>query len=374
MAITLFLGLVMTLTTAQISDDLTVALRGFLLVIASQPTALLTTIFLSLIIPYRAFASPSTSVALLASYSPYVIGAITGIFAALWLGKLLPFGYSSMTIQWKWSIALGGPVAWLFIGMFSNHLAAIADRRREYEKGLEELMESRHRIMLVHEQTRKEVAGLLHGRVQSRLVVLGHWLKETQDLLKDGPKEAVESLEQATKLLREIRDQELRSITRQLYPSIIRTVLPSALNSLADRFRGMFDVDLEIDKDIAEVESPMRPSLNESLRLTLYRIAEEALSNVAKHAQADEARVTLRLLPKQEVLLVVGDNGQGFEPLKARQGQGLLSMEDYATALGGTIEVKSGMGKGTTVVASFPVSLPQAPKDGLEPNKYGSGV
>jgi len=258
--------------------------------------------------------------------------------------------------------------------MFSNHLAAIVDRRREYEKGLEELMESRHRIMLVHEQTRKEVAGLLHGRVQSRLVVLGHWLKETQDLLKDGPKEAVESLEQANKLLREIRDQELRSITRQLYPSIIRTGLPSALNSLADRFRGMFDVDLEIDKDIAEVESPMRPSLNESLRLTLYRIAEEALSNVAKHAQAGEARVTLRLLPKQEVLLVVGDNGQGFEPSKARQGQGLLSMEDYATALGGTIEVKSGIGKGTTVVASFPVSLPQAPKDGLEPNKFGSGV
>ena len=85
---------------------------------------------------------------------------------------------------------------------------------------MDELREYRHRIMVVHEQTSKEIAGL-----------------------------------------------------------------PSALTSLADRFNTIFDVTLEIDKSIAELESPMKPSLDESLRVGLYRVAEGALSNVAKHSQ-----------------------------------------------------------------------------------------
>ena len=210
--------------------------------------------------------------------------------------------------------------------------------------------------MVVHEATRKEIAGLLHGRVQSRLVVLGHWVKECQDSLKDGPKEVVERMENVNKLLQEIRDQELRSITRQFYPAIIRTGLPSALNSFADRFRSIFSVDVEIDEGIYELESPVRPSLNESLRLTLYRVTEEALSNVAKHAQATEAKVRVSLSDSQNVLLEVQDNGHGFQPSNGAVGHGLLSMEDYIEASGGTVEVKSGVGMGTVVVASVPLS------------------
>ena len=230
---------------------------------------------------------------------------------------------------------------------------------------MEELKKSRHRIMLVHEQTRKEVAGLLHGRVQSRLVVLGHWLKECRQQLKDGPQEAIETLEKASNLLHEIRDQELRNITRQLYPSIIRTGLPSAFNSLADRFRTMFDVEMEIDQAIVELESPVKlnPKLNESLRLNLYRVAEEALSNAAKHSRAKEAKVSLSLTPSEKFLLVIKDNGLGFEPSGGSQGQGLHSMEDYVTALGGHIEIHSAVGAGTMVVASVPMSNAQSPTE-----------
>ena len=246
------------------------------------------------------------------------------------------------------------PVCWLVIGVLASHLADTVERRRDYERSMEEMVESRHRLMQVHEQTRKEVAGLLHGRVQGRLVVLGHWLKECQNQLKDGPKDALEKLNEASKLLLEIRDQELCSITRQLYPSIIRTGLPSALNSLADRFRDMFAVELRIDEGITELESPMRPKLNESLRLTVYRVTEEALGNSAKHSQAEEATVSVSLSPTGELHLVIEDNGHGFNTLIAPQGQGRLSMEDYVIALGGTIEVSSAPGLGTKVMASFP--------------------
>ena len=356
-AITLFVAVILTLISSQVSGDLSGSLTGFVLIVASLPVALAITISLSVALPYRAYKSSSMSVALLSSCAPYVVGALAGVWAALWIGKLLPPGYESLSGIWKWTIVGAAPGCWLFVGLLANHLAKMVDRRREYEKGLEEQMESRHRLMQVHEQTRKEVAGLLHGRVQSRLVVLGHWLKESQELLKDGPEDGLEKLDKANKLLQEIRDQELRSITRQLYPSIIRTGLPSALNSLADRFRDMFAGELRIDDRMAELESPIRPKLNESLRLTVYRVVEEALSNSAKHSQADEATVSLSLSQTQEVLLVVRDNGHGFDPRGAPRGQGLLSMEDYVTALGGAIEVRSAPGIGTTVLASFPASF-----------------
>ena len=276
-AITLFVAVILTLISSQVSGDLSGSLTGFVLIVASLPVALAITISLSVALPYRAYKSSSMSVALLSSCAPYVVGALAGVWAALWIGKLLPPGYESLSGIWKWTIVGAAPGCWLFVGLLANHLAKMVDRRREYEKGLEEQMESRHRLMQVHEQTRKEVAGLLHGRVQSRLVVLGHWLKESQELLKDGPEDGLEKLDKANKLLQEIRDQELRSITRQLYPSIIRTGLPSALNSLADRFRDMFAVELRIDDRMAELESPIRPKLNESLRLTVYRVVERKL-------------------------------------------------------------------------------------------------
>ncbi len=373
---TLFVGLLTGLASAQISGDPSITLKWFLLVMASLPIALVTTIFLSVVLPLRTFASAFTLVAILSSYSPYVLGAATGMGVALWLGKLLPFGYDGMADPWKWTIAGGSPVLWLLIGAFSNHLSAVVERRREYEKGMDELRESRHRIMLVHEQTRKEIAGVLHGRVQSRMVVLGHWLNDCQEHLKsvpdlgDGPREMVEKLENASKLLQEIRDQELRSITRQLYPSIIHAGLPSALNSLADRFRSIFNVELDIHKDVAELESPLRPSLHESVRLTLYRVAEEALSNVAKYSQAEEARISLSLSSaiegraSGEVMLVIQDNGLGFDPSAISPGQGLLSMDDYVAALGGTLEVRSAPGVGTTIVASVPVSYAEYTQPG----------
>lgn len=351
---TLFLGLVVGLTFAELGD-MSGALRGFLLVTASLSIALLTTISLSMIFPYKALASRQTMGSLFWSYSPHLLGALSGIWAAVWLSEVLTLGSDPLTGMWMWTIALGAPCAWLGVGLVVSYIAAIGERKREQESDSEGARESRQRIMVVHEQTRKEVAGLLHGRVQSRMVALGHWLKECQEQAKDGPREVVEGLQNVSTLLEEIRDQELRSITRQLYPSIIRMGLPSALNTLSDRFRSIFDIHLEISEEIATLESPVRPGLTESLRIALYRITEEALGNIAKHSQAKDAWVSLSLTPIREVLLLVRDNGEGFNPSEAYPGHGLLSMEDYAAGLGGNIEVDSSPDMGTTVKTIVPL-------------------
>ena len=230
---------------------------------------------------------------------------------------------------------------------------------------MEELRESRYRMVVVHEQTRKEIAGLLHGRVQSRLIVLSHWLKECQDRLKDRPQEAGEKLVNATELLKYIRDQELCSITRQLYPSIIRTGLPSVLRSLADRFHTVFDVQTDVDRKLVEMEDSSGSGLDDQLRPTLYRVAEEALSNAAKYAQAREVKIRTYLSPLFEVVLEVEDDGEGFLPQETPRGQGLLSMEDYLTAFGGKLEVRSSPGMGTTVSASVPITASESAMEAL---------
>ena len=82
-AVTLFLGLVAGLASAQVSGDPAEAFRGSLLAAVALPSALLITILLTVITPYRAFASRSTFVALLSSYAPYALGALAGTWAAL---------------------------------------------------------------------------------------------------------------------------------------------------------------------------------------------------------------------------------------------------------------------------------------------------
>ena len=316
---------------------------------------------LTVVLPSRAYASCSTLVALVSAYCPYVIGGLTGTGFALWMASLAAVEYHAPMGMWKgtWIV---NPSLWLLVGLLSNHLASMVERSRQNQLGMDELRESRHRIVLAHEQTRKEIAGLLHGRVQSRMVVLGHRLRQCQERLRDVPGGVAESLEEVSRLLGEIRDQELRSISRQLFPSIIRTGLPSALNSLADRFQPICSVRVVADDAISGMESRGRPGLDESLRIGLYRVAEEALTNVAKYSGAACASVTLSLAASQDVVLVIRDDGRGFKSSRSSAGHGILSMEDYVTALGGTLKVDSTPGMGTTVRASVPLSTSRSPE------------
>lgn len=86
---------------------------------------------------------------------------------------------------------------------------------------MQQVIESRQRVILAHEQTRKEVANLLHAQVQSRLLVLGYWLKDCQELLQRAPKDAYERLGNARNMLGEIisRRTFAQSLASSTHPS-----------------------------------------------------------------------------------------------------------------------------------------------------------
>jgi signal transduction histidine kinase len=98
------------------------------------------------------------------------------------------------------------------------------------------------------------------------------------------------------------------------------------------------------------------PSLPREVALCVYRIAQEALRNIGRHAKASIVQLSLAL-KDGGVLLAVSDNGSGFEPgLQTRPSLGHASMRERIRLLGGKLEIRSTLGGGTTVVAWVPIS------------------
>jgi signal transduction histidine kinase len=126
------------------------------------------------------------------------------------------------------------------------------------------------------------------------------------------------------------------------------------LQSLADQFDSTLEIELDLDSDIAAMERQSTGLIAEDVRLASYRIAEEAMSNVVKHSKAKS--VTIRLNVDQDLLvLVIEDDGTGFEGSPAAGSLGLAVMTDYAQAVGGECSFESVPGRGTTIFARLPI-------------------
>lgn len=141
----------------------------------------------------------------------------------------------------------------------------------------------------------------------------------------------------------------MRRASYRLHPSFIRDGLTPALHTLIERFEGEVSVALVIDPALAAWDTPLRNRLPEALRLAAFRIIEEALGNVVRHAQAGAVRITLGMDGQAALLLTVKDDGQGFAVDGVRPGLGLASIESRVQQVGGQWRITSERGKGTTI-------------------------
>jgi signal transduction histidine kinase len=157
-------------------------------------------------------------------------------------------------------------------------------------------------------------------------------------------------IQELTQLL-ERTMKEVRLISRNLRPSELDDLgLVPALSSLVDEVaeRTGIKVQLTAPKTL--------PALSPQLELTIYRIAQEALSNVEKHSGATRASIALEIHVRL-LRMLIRDNGRSFRPSRRtkKAGWGLLNMRQRASYVGGTLDIEARRGKGTAII--FKTSL-----------------
>ena len=213
----------------------------------------------------------------------------------------------------------------------------------ELEEQLAEVAASRARIVAAADEERRRIERDLHDGAQQRLVAVALALRLAETRLGDDSDPAVRDvLAQGVKDLGEAID-ELRDLARGVHPAILsESGLVAALESLVDR--SPFPVRLDVD--IAS-EPPS------AIAATAYFAVCEALSNVAKHANADDVTVLAVDGDGRLRILVVDDGIGGADPA---EGSGLRGIADRVATVGGRVRVESIVGTGTR----FEVELPCA--------------
>jgi signal transduction histidine kinase len=228
-----------------------------------------------------------------------------------------------------------------------DDLGAALDEARAYHGQIQEMSS---RILTAHEEERKRIARELHDdtaqaitSILVRLRLLEH-SAEREEVLRN-----VEEL-------RELTSGALDSVRRMamdLRPASLDDLgLAPALQSYAEKFSQSTPVAVSL-----EVEGIGR-RLPRDVELVLYRVFQEALTNVSRHASAKTALVQLARR-RNEVTLVIQDDGEGFDQDELSPthgtGLGLFGMRERLTLVRGVVEVESKKGKGTKIVARVPL-------------------
>ncbi len=207
------------------------------------------------------------------------------------------------------------------------------------------------KLLEIGEDDRRRVARELHDDIGQRLALLADdadRLRRELGLTDDPHRSRLDHLVQQARDLSE----DLRRISQTLHPAILEDLgLIPAIRSLTDDFADRTGL------PVTFVGSNIPSHLPLAFSTTLYRIAQEALRNVAKHAGRASVQVTLTFTPV-EMILIISDSGAGFD-VAHHTGLGLVSMRERAYLAGGTLQIHSRLAEGTTVQARLP--LPSQP-------------
>jgi len=211
------------------------------------------------------------------------------------------------------------------------------------------------KLISVQEENSKYLARELHDVFSQKLAVLSMEISA----LEQRPPESPEALGNQ---LRQIAEQigglakDIHQMSRQLHPAILDDLgLAAALNNECLAFSEQHGIPVKL------TPQNVREPLPEDVSLCLYRVAQESLRNIGKHAGATEVRVALAG-GTGEITLVIEDFGDGFDldQVRGKGGLGLVSMDERVRLVGGTFSVQSEPGTGTRVEVRVPLRRGQA--------------
>jgi two-component system sensor histidine kinase UhpB len=217
---------------------------------------------------------------------------------------------------------------------FNDMLERLEDERRD----------SAHRSIEAQEGERRHVAQELHDEIGQTLTAI---VLQLDRLARRAPSELRSELEETRESARESLE-DVRRIAQRLRPETLEDLgLSNALEALCDRVGE--HAGIRMDSSLDGVGATVGPETE----LVIYRVAQEALTNVLRHAGAGEVFVELRRAD-HDLILRVADDGVGIDP-EAERGGGLQGMRERALLVGGRVSVKAVTDGGTEVMLRVPI-------------------
>jgi PAS domain S-box len=230
---------------------------------------------------------------------------------------------------------------------------ALSEEIEERRRAEDERTQIMRQMVTSLEEERRRISRELHDQLGQQLTVLKLHL---ESLLAQSGKAALrEQIEQTQAIVQAI-DKDLDYLAWELRPTALDDLgLAAALANFVQEWSKHFQMRAEF-----HASGMNSHRLSRDTETMLYRITQEALNNVSKHAQADYVEVMLERRGEQVVLIIV-DNGTGVDVNQAtadvRRGMGLINMRERAAFVGGTFEIESQPGQGTTIYIRVPFVL-----------------
>ncbi len=241
----------------------------------------------------------------------------------------------------------GRPTA---IAVLAKDITGLRKVETDLKRNQQELRELSARLMTAAEEEGKKIARELHDSFGPRLARLNLELSGLEGLFSSQP-DIAEKVRQISKEIGDLA-KATHNLSHSLHPAALSQLgLEAALAAECATFSKLRGIAVNFSaKSIPE-------SLSDAAGLCLYRVAQEGLQNIRKHAQAKTASVTL-VKGDHEIVMVIQDFGRGFDPdgVRGRGGLGFVSMEERVRLMGGSLVVNSKPGKGTQVEVRIPVT------------------
>jgi PAS domain S-box-containing protein len=226
--------------------------------------------------------------------------------------------------------------------------------RRRMENALERM---RSRLLNLLESERSKISRVLHDTIGQNISILDFNLATIVEMLEETSRERISGLiENMRGVIRETGDK-LRDISSGLHPRLVQELgLVAGVHNLIDRFQGATGIEVHSSIQINELH------IDDSVAVNLYRIVQEALTNIVKHSKCSSVLFEMAV-EDGRLGVMVKDNGAGFSLRDVSQrdieqrGMGLFIMEERARAIGGRLQINSEAAQGTELMVEVPLDV-----------------